>query len=140
MCEVAGYAKRFDGAASLCRRKGVVLVNRGWVPSYWKAEAQAAAAASREQRERGAETSAGSSSSSASSSKGDDKGWWGWLTGGRRGGGAAAAAAAPARAQPEQVVGVIQPDEQARVPQWFDPTFGAVPEALPALPASCCGR
>ncbi|PNW71687.1 hypothetical protein CHLRE_16g664700v5 [Chlamydomonas reinhardtii] len=95
-------------------RKGVVLVNRGWVPAEWKADAQAQAAKTiqeREAREAAAKAEkdkAASATVAAGSGKGG--GWFG--RGKEAAKPAPAAVVAPAKPEPVTVLGVIQPDEE----------------------------
>ncbi|GLC62194.1 hypothetical protein PLESTB_001853900 [Pleodorina starrii] len=111
-------------------RKGVVLVNRGWVPTSWKEEKEAAAAAkareaaaqAAKEKEAAAAAAATAASAQPAAATGS-RSWWGWFTGG--GGGNAqpppqqqeppqpqATRQAAAVPEPEVVVGVIQFDEQ----------------------------
>ncbi|EFJ39905.1 hypothetical protein VOLCADRAFT_100411 [Volvox carteri f. nagariensis] len=105
-------------------RKGVVLVNRGWVPKTWKEEAEAKAAAklraSTEEAERKAPAPAATPPTATHSpTAAAGRSWWRSWFGGGRGKSTAQSEPQPAQPQPpkvvpepEVVVGVIQYDEQ----------------------------
>ncbi|KAG2451641.1 hypothetical protein HYH02_003421 [Chlamydomonas schloesseri] len=95
-------------------RKGVVLVNRGWVPADWKADAQAQAAKTiqeREVREAAAKADKDKAAVTAPAAAPSKGGWFGRSKDAAK----PAAAAAPAAARKPELVtvmGVIQPDEE----------------------------
>ncbi|GFR45969.1 hypothetical protein Agub_g7440, partial [Astrephomene gubernaculifera] len=97
-------------------RKGVVLVNRGWVPAEWKTEAQAAAAATireRQERER-AEQEARAKAIAEAAAPPASKSWWRRATkppSARQEQAPPQQPAKPQQQEREVVVGVIQPDE-----------------------------
>ncbi|KXZ52421.1 hypothetical protein GPECTOR_9g465 [Gonium pectorale] len=111
-------------------RKGAVLVNRGWAPASWRAEAQAAAATTlREQqadeearaaaaaKTEAAAAEATASTGGAAGEQAVKRSWWGRLFGGKpkqAEAGEQGQAAPAAKPKPEvvEVVGVIQPDEE----------------------------
>ncbi|GIL55343.1 hypothetical protein Vafri_10892 [Volvox africanus] len=102
-------------------RKGVVLVNRGWVPVAWKEEAEARAAAKlQEARAANAkEKPAATTLTATTAATATTRSWWSWLGFGssNRGSKTSSAESQPTVAvkvvpEPDVVVGVIQLDEQ----------------------------
>ncbi len=105
-------------------------MNRGWVPTAWKEQAEAAAAVKIRQNAEAAQakeaaaaavSKPASAATAAAAAAPASSGWWGWrwLTGGGGKGPVAEQAAPPAQQvaareipEPDVVVGVIQYDEQ----------------------------
>ncbi|GIL88357.1 hypothetical protein Vretimale_15019 [Volvox reticuliferus] len=103
-------------------RKGVLLVNRGWVPTAWKEEAEAKAAAKLREaaattpKEKSAATATATATTVATTTT---RSWWSWLG---SGGSNRSTQPSPTEPQPtpevkvvpepDVVVGVIQFDEQ----------------------------
>ncbi|GLI71652.1 hypothetical protein VaNZ11_016931, partial [Volvox africanus] len=102
-------------------RKGVVLVNRGWVPAAWKEEAEARAAAKlQEARAANAkEEPPATATTATTAATATTRSWWSWLGFGSssRGSQTSSAESQPTVAvkvvpEPDLVVGVIQLDEK----------------------------
>ncbi|KAG2441910.1 hypothetical protein HXX76_003516 [Chlamydomonas incerta] len=93
-------------------RKGVVLVNRGWVPATWKSDAQAKAAKTIQEREAREVAAKHEKDKAAPAAAATASGKGGWFGRGKDAAKPAAVAVAPAKPEPVTVLGVIQPDEE----------------------------